>query len=91
MSYLLCRNCVADFARWKAIFDSHQAAHRNAGLRLVRLWRSLEDPGNVFFLFEVASVEKAREFIGTPEAAKAGEASGVLDGEYHFVEDIGGY
>ena len=26
-----------------------------------------------------------------PEAAKAGEASGVLNGEYHFVEDAGAY
>src|SRR5208282_6514034 len=82
MSYLLCRNRVADFARWKAVFASHQEAHRNVGLRLVKLWRSLEEPGNVFFLFEVDSVGKAREFIGTPEAAKSGEASGVLDGEY---------
>ena len=36
-------------------------------------------------------MEKAQEFISNPEAAKAGEASGVLDGEYHFVEDAGGY
>ncbi len=33
----------------------------------------------------------ARKFIGNPEAKKAAEASGVLDGEYHFVEDAGGY
>ena len=91
MSYLLCRNRVADFARWKAVFASHQEAHRNAGLRLLKLWRSPDEPGNVFFLFEVDSVEKAREFIGTPEAANAGEVAGVLDGEYHFLEDIGGY
>jgi hypothetical protein len=86
MSYLLCRNRVADFSRWKAVFASHEAAHREAGLRLVNLWRSVEQPNNVFFLFEVASLDKARDFISNPEAAKAGEASGVIDGEYHFVE-----
>jgi hypothetical protein len=91
MPYLLCRNRVADLARWRAVFSSHQPAHRSAGLRLVRLWRSLEEPGNVFFLFEVDNVDTAREFIGNPEAAKAGEAAGVLDGDYHFVEEIGGY
>jgi hypothetical protein len=41
--------------------------------------------------FEVASMDKAREFIGNPEAAQAGEASGAIDGEYHFVEDAGAY
>ena len=91
MTYMLCRNRVADFARWKAVFASHQAAHRNAGLRLVQVWRAVEDPNNVFFLFEVASRETAREFIGNPEAAKAGEVSGVLDGEYHFIADAAAY
>ena len=91
MTYMLCRNRVADFSRWKAVFASHQAAHREAGLRLVHIWRAVEDRNNVFFLFEVASTEKAREFIGNPEAAQAGEASGVIDGEYHFVGDAGAY
>ncbi len=91
MFYMLCRNRVADFKRWKAVFASHAAAHQQAGLRLVSIWRTVGEPDNVFFLFEVASMDKAREFISNSEAAKAGEASGVIDGEYHFVEDAGGY
>ena len=91
MTYMLCRNRVADFSRWKAVFASHEAAHQNAGLRLVQIWRCVEDANNIFFMFEVASIDKAREFIGDPEAAKAGEASGVIDGEYHFVVDAGAY
>jgi hypothetical protein len=91
MKCLLCRNRVSDFTRWKSVFSSHEAAHREAGLRLMNLWRSLEEPNNIFFVFEVASMEKARAFISNPEAAEAGKASGVLDGEYHFVEDAEGY
>jgi hypothetical protein len=91
MSYLLCRNRVTDFARWKAVFASHQQAHRNAGLHLLKLWRSTEEPGNVFFLFEVTSEAQARQFISAPEAESAAEASGVIDGEYHFLGDAGGY
>jgi len=91
MTFMLCRNRVADFSRWKTVFASHEAAHRDAGLRLIRLWRGIEERNNVFFVFEVESIGKAREFISDPEAAKAGEASGVIDGEYHFVEDAGGY
>jgi len=91
MTYMLCRNRVADFSRWKAVFSSHAEAHRNAGLQLVHLWRSVAEPNNVFFTFEVASIDKAQEFISNSEAAKAGESSGVLDGEYHFVEETRGY
>ena len=91
MIYMLCRNRVADFGQWKAVFASHEGAHREAGLRLVGIRREIGEPNNVFFSFEVASMEKARKFIGDPEARKAAGASGVVDGEYHFVEDAGGY
>jgi hypothetical protein len=91
MTYMLCRNRVLDFSRWLAVFASHRAAHQKAGLRLVHLWRGVEQPDHVFFLFEVASIDKAREFIRDPDAAKAAEASGVIDGEYHFLGDAGGY
>ena len=90
MTYLLCRNRVADFERWKLVFAS-RSAHLSAGLRLIHLWRGAEEANNIYFVFEVASVDKAREFIGDPEAAKAAEASGVIDGEYHFATDAGGY
>ncbi len=90
MTYMLCRNRVADYSRWKAVF-APAAAHRDSGLHLVCIWRGVEEPNNVFFLFEVDSIEKAKEFINNPEAAKGGEFSGVLDGDYHFVEDAGGY
>jgi hypothetical protein len=91
MTYMLCRNRVADYSRWRTVFASHAAAHREAGLRLITVWRSIEEPNNVFFLFEVSNMERAREFISNPEAAKSAQSSGVLDGEYHFAEDAGGY
>ena len=86
MTYMLCRNQVADFARWRAVFASHEAAHRDAGLRLVKLWRGVEEPNHVFFIFEVASVDKARKFISDPEAAKAAEEKFKDVGEaYRYV------
>jgi hypothetical protein len=91
MIYLLCRNTVEDFARWKAIFASHDAAHLNAGLRLINTWRGIEHPNTVFFIFEVESIHKARKFIRSPDSAEAAEGSGVIESDYQFVEDIGGY
>jgi hypothetical protein len=91
MNYLLCRNRVADFSRWKAIFMSHAQAHRDAGLHLKSLWRGVDEPDNVFFLFEVTDAATARAFISDPAAAQAARASGVLEGEYHFLEGAGGY
>ena len=57
----------------------------------MNLWRGLEVPNNVFFLFEVTSLDKAGAFISNPAAAEAAKTSGVLDGEYHFLESSMGY
>jgi hypothetical protein len=89
MNYLLCRNRVAGFRRWKRIFDSHAGAHRAAGLLLKGLWRESGKPNEVFFLFEVSNVRKARAFICAPAAAKAAAASGVVEGEFHIIRDSG--
>ncbi len=91
MLLLLCRNRVADFPRWKQVFDSHAQAHRAAGLHLRDLWHALDQPNDVFFLFEVTDLVKARAFINAPEAADAGRRSGVLDGEYHFLKRGAGF
>lgn len=91
VTYMLCRNRVQDFDKWKAVFDSHPEAQKASGLRLLEMWRSVEDPNNVFFIFEAKSVEAAQEFINHPDSAKAGEVSGVIDGEIHFVESVPGY
>ena len=86
MTYMLCRNRVADYSKWKAVFDSNAEAGRGAGLKLVNLRRAVDEPNNVFFMFEVANMDSAREFISNPEAAESGKVSGVVDGEMHFVE-----
>jgi len=85
---MLCRNRVSDFSKWKVVFDSHAEAHRDAGLRLVNLWRSIEEPTNIFFVLEVDDLNMAREFINSPDSARAGEEAGVVEGEYYFVENF---
>ena len=86
MVVMLCRNRVADFKKWKSVFDSNTPATHDSGLRLMNLWRDVAEPNNVFFLFEVMDTGKAQAFITAPEAAETGKKSGVLDGEYHFLE-----
>jgi hypothetical protein len=89
MTFMLCRNRVADFRSWKRVFDSHARDHRASGLRLAGLWRGVGRPNDVFFLFEVKDLRKARAFISAPAAASAGRKSGVIEGEYHFVRGAG--
>ena len=90
MLYMACRNRVRDFAIWKREFEAQRGANLAAGLVLRQLGRGLEDPQQVFFVFEVGSLDKAKAFIADPKSREVGERAGVIDGEYHFVETLEG-
>jgi len=79
MKYMLCRNKVTDFAQWKKVFDSHADAQQQSGLQLQRLWRGIDNSNEVFILFEVTDLEKARGFVTSPKVADAQRQSGVLE------------
>lgn len=91
MNYMLCRNRVRNFARWKRVFDSHADAHRGAGLKLVHLWQDEEIPSQVFFLFEVEDVARAKAFLNGPGSAESARESGLIEGEFHFFRQSLGY
>jgi len=85
MAYMLVRNKVRDFDVWKEVFDGELGAVRDAGLGVVHLWRSTEDPNEVFFLLSISDMNRARAFTADPAA---GERAGVLEGQIHYVEDV---
>lgn len=91
MNYMLCRNRVRNFDNWKRIFDSHASAHRAAGLKLMHLWQDEGSPSHVFFLFEVENIARAKEYMVGPDAQKAAQDSGFIEGDFHFFRESLGY
>lgn len=87
MTELLVRNRVKDYSQWKRVFDAQDEAARQAGLHLKQMWTSRNDPHNVFFLFEVESVERATAYMADPASAEVGVRAGVLDGDVWFLEE----
>ena len=76
--HMLVRHKVADFARWKKVFDSHKEAQEKAGLKLKHLWRNIDDQNEVFFLFEVEDLKKAQAFLSSQDP-KVKDEAGVTD------------
>jgi hypothetical protein len=86
MVHMLCRNRVRDYAAWRRVFDSNEDAAREAGLHLRHVWRSIDDPDEVWFLFEAENRERAEAFVNDPAEAAVGEEAGVIDGDIRFLE-----
>lgn len=77
MAHILVRHKVADYAKWKQVYDDHQAAREAAGLENLHLWLNEDDPNEVTILFEAADLAKAKALISSPELKESMEASGV--------------
>lgn len=86
---LLVRNKVKDFATWYQFFGAETVAAAEFGVTLDRVWQSMDDPNNVFFILNVEDVDRANAFMARPESAEVGEKSGVIDGEYYYLEPVG--
>ena len=60
MTHLLVRHNVADFAKWKPVYDAHLPVRQKAGLREKNLLRSVDNPNEVVLLFEAEDLKKAQ-------------------------------
>jgi len=77
MAHLLVRHKVADFDKWKSVYEDHRSARKAAGLKDLYLWRNEGDPSEVILLFQVLDVVKAKEFTSSHDAKEKMQASGV--------------
>ena len=88
MPYVIVKQKVADYARWKSIFDADGANRESAGSQGGQLWRSADDPNEVVILFEW-DLEQARQYSQREEVRAKMQAAGVLDPpDFYFLEEI---
>jgi hypothetical protein len=78
MTHLFIRHQVADFAKWKPVYDGHLAARQNAGLREKNLLRSINNPNEVVLLFEAEDLTRAQTFTESSELREAMQTAGVV-------------
>ena len=79
MMHMLIRHKVADFGKWKPVYDAHLPSRQRAGLKEEHLFHNAEDPNEVLLLFSVEDVDKAKAFSASDDLRQAMEKSGVSD------------
>jgi len=77
MAHILIRHKIADFDKWKPLFDDHLPVREAASLKNLYLWRNEGDPNEIFVLFEALDLAKAKEFLGSSELKKKMQEDGV--------------
>jgi hypothetical protein len=88
MPYVLVRHKVADFSKWKPVYDAHLPAREEAGMiKEVHLLRNADDPNEVFIMSEVENLQKARDFAASSDLREKMQEAGVVDRpDIYFLE-----
>jgi hypothetical protein len=73
MVHVLIHHNVADYDRFRAVFDDDAERRRRLGSLGGRLLRSTLGPNDFFAIFEWSDVERAREFVASYETREAFE------------------
>jgi hypothetical protein len=88
MPHVLVRHKVADFAKWKPVFDEHSTTRAAAGSKGGQLFRSASDPNDVTILFEWESIEKAHAFAASADLKAKMKEAGVIElPDIYFLDD----
>ena len=88
MVHILVRHKVADYSRWKEIFDSHLTTRKHAGETGCRLFHNVEDPREIVLLLDWESIEEARKFMNSSELRQRMQEAGVQGTpEIQYLED----
>ena len=77
MAHLFVRHTVADFDKWHSAFEEDEPNRDSHGLKLLGLHRGLEDSNDVTAVFDLDSVDRAKEFLGSEDLKKAMMEAGV--------------
>ena len=89
MATMIVRFRVADFDRWKAVFDGMAAARRDHGIVGSSVHRDVEDPSVVVTILSAATLDAARAWGGSADLRSAMAKAGV-EGipDVQFLEDV---
>ncbi len=86
MPYVIYRNRVEDYARWKRAFDEGDERRRAGGIKNPQVFRNPEDPTEVLVLCEVDSVDRGRQHFQSPMVREVQQRSGVREHAEYYPE-----
>ncbi len=79
MPYLLVRQKVTDYEKWKSAFDAHSLTRQANGSRGGQLFRNASDPNELIVLLEWDVLERARQFAQSEEWHEVLQRAGGVD------------
>ena len=77
MTTMFVRHHVADFAKWKQVYDDFLPTGKRVGATAESVFRSPDDPSDITVTHEFGTLEEARRFVQSDELRGAMGRAGV--------------
>jgi hypothetical protein len=83
----MLRHKVADYAKWRPVFDQDVERQEQAGLTGPVVYRAADDDNDIFIRWEMKDRKLAEEFAASTELQEKMKRAGVLQApDVLFVE-----
>lgn len=79
MVYVNVRHTVADYEKWRPLFDEDDARRRAAGaLGVPQVYRDMDNPNTITLIIEWDTAENANKFVHDPALGAVMQKAGVI-------------
>jgi hypothetical protein len=78
MITLFVRHTVADYAKWRTVYDALDAVRGPMGVTGAAVFQSADNPNDVTVTHDFPSLDKARAFVGSSELRTGMHDAGVV-------------
>jgi hypothetical protein len=75
--YMVGHSKVADYAKFRPVFDADETNRQAAGLTNPRVYQSMDNPNELVLVFDMADVKKAKDFTSSKTLKAAMKKAGV--------------
>jgi hypothetical protein len=86
MATIFRRVRVADYQRFREVYDAGTPAREAGGMRNEQMFRNPNDPNDVLIMTTVENVQQARAYGQSDEVRERQRASGLLELSNYYPE-----
>lgn len=79
MAYILVKHTIADFQKWKTVFDENIEWRISSGEVSYQVFRDSENPNDIFVLCEWQNMDSAKQFINSQPLKDKMQEAGVVE------------
>ena len=78
MTTLFVRHQVADYAKWRQVYDNFGPSQQRLGVGAQAVYRAADNPNDITVTHEFAALEAAQEFATSDDLRNAMSNAGIV-------------